>query len=191
MKRPLPKSIRLLFTAGPALCASLACGVSISYSQSEDSTPVVPVTRWVMVTQVVSREATPKPPESLPFTVYADQGWQNTGIWVSPEDSVAVRYVSGKWTGGIGKGNWYDGRGDLIAKYKCAEQYRADLCDEPMPNVYNGTLVGRVGGYVLEIGNYLEFIPREDGDLYLRMNDHDEGLFDNEGSIKVEITISR
>ncbi len=126
----------------------------------------------------------------LQFEVYANKGWQNTNISVSPTDTVTVRYISGKWTGGIGKGHWYDGRGDLVAKYKCVENYDPNMCDEPIPYIYNGTLVGRIGEAVIEIGNYLQFRPREEGELFLRMNDHEEGLYDNEGVLKVEIEIN-
>lgn len=187
MKKSLRGLIHLVICASPVLLLIvLACSLSISFPKADSTRPVIPVTQIISATQVISRE------QSFPtqFEVYANKGWQNTNIRVSPVDTVTVRYISGKWTGGIGKGHWYDGRGDLIAKYKCVENYDPNMCDEPIPYVYNGTLVGRTGEAIFELGNYLQFKPREEGELFLRMNDHDEGLFDNEGVLKVEIKIN-
>jgi hypothetical protein len=171
MRNSFPKSPHLFLVASPVIFVLLACSLTISYTNDEPK---------------IQRE------ESIPvrFVIYANQGWQDTNIRVFSDEMVTVRYISGEWTGGIGKGNWYDGRGDLIAKYKCVENYNPSICDEPMPNVYNGTLVGKIGDSLIEIGNYLQFKSREEGDLFLRMNDHDEGLFDNEGVLTVEIEIN-
>ncbi len=121
------------------------------------------------------------------FTVQARLGWQDTSIYVASGERVSVQYVSGQWTGGIGAGRWYDADGDLVAKYKCAEY--ASTCKEPMPNVFNGKLIARVDSHMFEIGNYAQFSAPVAGRLFLRMNDHDEGLFDNDGAITVQITL--
>ena len=60
-----------------------------------------------------------------------------------------------------------------------------------MPGVYNGALVGRIGGALREVGNRLAFSAQSAGLLELRMNDHDEGLHDNEGSILIQISVQR
>jgi hypothetical protein len=183
----MKKPYRRLICASSLLLMVLACTFSISLPPAAPTVQVVPVTQIIVVTQVIP----PEPSSPTPFEVYAHKGWQNTNISVSPTDMVTVRYISGQWTGGIGKGHWYDGRGDLIAKYKCVENYDPNMCDEPIPYVYNGTLVGRIGQDIFEIGNYLQFKPRQAGTLFLRMNDHDEGLYDNEGVLKVEIEIKK
>ena len=132
------------------------------------------------------------PETSKTVEVKAEQGWQNTGITVAPGDSVVIEYVSGTWTGGIGAGNWYDGEGDLLAGYKCAElQEDPSSCQEDMPDVYNGTLIGRIASDVFAIGNYKQFTSTVSGNLFLRMNDIDEGLFDNEGSLMVRVSVNR
>ncbi|MGB7538653.1 MAG: hypothetical protein WBM17_08955 [Anaerolineales bacterium] len=199
--KPFPGFPRLALLEILLLGMVLACSLRVSYSGAGSMAQPVPVTQVLLVTQKVSivqtvpvtqiievtRVVSPERSTAVKMEVFANQGWQNSKVGVSPDDTVTVRYVSGKWTGGIGRGNWYDGRGDLIAKYKCVENYEPNLCDEPMPGVFNGTLVGKIGRSIFEIGNFLQFYPREKGDLYLRMNDHDEGLFDNEGSLIVEI----
>jgi len=121
------------------------------------------------------------------FTVQARLGWQDTSIYVAPGERLSVQYISGQWTGGIGAGRWYDADGDLVARYKCAEH--ASACKEPMPNVFNGKLIARVDSHLFEIGNYAQFTVPMGGRLFLRMNDHDEGLFDNDGAITVQITL--
>ncbi len=119
--------------------------------------------------------------------VYAARSWQSTGIQLRTGDQVVIEYVSGEWTGGIGAGKWYDGRGDLVARYRCADH--GSDCNEPMPEVYNGSLIGRVAGALYEIGNRLAFSAQSDGLLEMRMNDHDAGLHDNDGSIMVRVSV--
>ena len=119
--------------------------------------------------------------------VYATRKWQSTGIQLLAGDQVVIEYVSGEWTGGIGAGNWYDGRGDLMARYRCTDH--SSDCSEPMPEVYNGALIARVADALYEVGNRLAFSARSDGLLELRMNDHDAGLHDNDGSIEVRISV--
>jgi hypothetical protein len=203
MRKSFPGLPRLMLLEILMMGMVLACSLSISYSGPESTAQPVPVTQVIVVTREVTvmqtvpvtqiikvtREGSPERSGPVRMEIYANLGWQDTGLSVSLEDKVTIRYVSGKWTGGIGKGSWYDGRGDLAAKYKCIEHYEPNQCDEPMPNVYNGTLVGKVGRPVFEVGNYLQFYSREKGDIYLRMNDHDEGLFDNEGFLIVEIIV--
>jgi len=126
------------------------------------------------------------------FQVDADKPWQDTDIVISLGDRVTIQYVSGTWTGGIGAGQWYDAKGDMVARYKCAVEARdPSVCKEPMPNVYNGTLIGKVDDNLFEIGEYLQFTSSRTGNLFLRMNDQDEGLFDNQGSITVQISVQR
>ena len=205
MNSSLIRFLRRAAFASPALLATLACSLSISAENANSAaqaepvaavtvvTRVEPVTQVVPVTRVilVTKRATPEGEPASQMWVLAYLPWQDSDVSVDPDDMVTVRYLSGEWTGGIGAGLWYDGRGDLTAKYKCVEHYPPNDCDEPMPNVYNGTLVGRVGDSIFEIADYLQFHPREAGDLLLRMNDHDEGLFDNQGELTVEVAVQR
>ena len=124
--------------------------------------------------------------------VDADKLWQDTDIMIRIGDQVTIQYISGTWKGGIGTGQWYGGQGDLVTKYRCADEVPdPSICNEPMPNVYNGTLIGKIGDNLVEIGDYLQFTSDRTGNLFLRMNDHDEGLFDNQGSITVRISVQQ
>jgi hypothetical protein len=60
-----------------------------------------------------------------------------------------------------------------------------------MPRVYNGVLVAKIGGSLYEVGNRLQVKGHDAGYLFLRMNDTDGGLFDNQGSITVQISVRR
>jgi len=196
MFRKSKQTIVILITL---IITSLACSISGSPTQAPPITQVIQVTQIVPVTQappiiqivpVTQIVLVTQEPSTYQARIFANQGWQNTGINISLGDIVTVEYISGTWTGGIGPGRWYDGRGDLIERYKCAEKVaNPSTCKEPMPYVYNGALIGKVGDILVEIGNYSQFISATGGNLQLRMNDHDEGLFDNDGSIIVRVSV--
>jgi hypothetical protein len=109
-------------------------------------------------------------------------GWQATEAEPHIHDSISIEYISGEWhdqdtvlTGGIGSG------------YICGA---ADCC-EPMPYERRAALIGRIGdGEPFLVGNGDTFQDDFGGRLFLRINDCDEGLYDNSGTIKVRITIS-
>lgn len=41
----------------------------------------------------------------------------------------------------------------------------------------------------MRIGNTLDFTAQEDGHLLLRINDEDDGLFDNNGTVTVALVV--
>jgi hypothetical protein len=171
----------------PATSSTLA----VTQQVTQQGVPQPTLTSLPLGTSPVATVATPN------ISVYqvgvdANRPWQDTDIVISLGDRVTIQYISGTWTGGLGAGQWYDGKGDMVARYKCAvEQPDPSGCKEPMPNVYNGTLIGKVGDNLVEIGDYLQFTSSKTGNLFLRMNDHDEGLFDNQGSITVQISVQQ
>ena len=125
---------------------------------------------------------------SIIVEVFADKGWQNTGVELIENDQVTVEYISGKWTNWIGHNQPYDGNGPPNV-YICAQWMDANKCMEPIPTFPAGTLIGRVGQQLIGIGNRATFITESAGILELRMNDGDDGLYDNEGYITVQITV--
>jgi regulation of enolase protein 1 (concanavalin A-like superfamily) len=125
---------------------------------------------------------------SITVEVFADKGWQNTGVELIENDQVTVEYISGKWTNWIGHNQPYDGNGPPNV-YICAQWMDANKCMEPIPTFPAGTLIGRVGQQLIGIGNRATFITESAGILELRMNDGDDGLYDNEGYITVQITV--
>lgn len=125
---------------------------------------------------------------TIEFEVFADKGWQSTGVRLAPGDEVSIEYVSGTWTNWKGHTPTHDGNGPT-AVYICADIIQADQCVEPIPDFPAGALVGRVGQQMLKIGNRLTTTVTSASNLELRINDGDEGLRDNSGSIVVRITV--
>jgi hypothetical protein len=125
--------------------------------------------------------------KAVSFEVFANRRWQNTGVELQPGDRILIEYVSGKWTGWEGTQPLHDanGPGD---NYVCANAIPASQCIEPVPDYQTRALVGRVGSQILKVGNRLATTVSSAGNLELRMNDGDEGLHDNAGSIIVRIT---
>lgn len=131
----------------------------------------------------------PTPTATLPlirsattrFEVFANRGWQNTGVTIQTGQQLRIEYVSGLWTYWTGSVAPTDARG---GNYICAR------CTEPLPSAPTGSLIGKVGdGGAFFIGNVGTFTVQSGGPLLLRMNDDDGGLSDNSGSIIVEMTL--
>jgi hypothetical protein len=57
-----------------------------------------------------------------------------------------------------------------------------------MPEVQRGALIGRVGDDLFLIGDKSMVEVEESGELQLRINDCDEGLVDNSGSLEIKIS---
>ncbi len=119
------------------------------------------------------------------FDVLAAKGWQNTGVQISAGDRLEITYVSGLWTGKTGN-NTYTGPegGHPSQDYLC----------NPMSHAETGfnALIGKIWyGKPFMVGHYFLGTADISGTLYLRMNDCDEWLDDNEGSVIVTIQIWR
>ena len=109
--------------------------------------------------------------------VAANQGWQDTGIRVEPQQKFQLRYRSGQV---VDKDvTITDGHG---TEYVCGDPG----CCEPMPDERHGALIARVAGSIMIVGNGGEFTAAEGGTIFLRVNDCDAGLADNSGQLKVE-----
>jgi hypothetical protein len=121
-------------------------------------------------------------------TVSATQGWQDSGVLIHAGDQVIIRYVSGLWTSQSGVFAPFDGTGQPN-KYICANIEPASQCAEAVPDAIKGSIVGKIGTETFEIDDSLKFNPTQGGTLYLRMNDADSGLYDNQGSIRVQIQV--
>lgn len=129
---------------------------------------------------------TPQPtstPENtnVSFEVKGTAGWQHSNVFLSPGDEVSVRYVNGGWT--VDRRNHKNvdasGHADAGGGYI-------------LRSGRIGALVGRIGdGTPFLIGNGLDFQTNEKGALWLRIDDSDEMLGDNSGSITVSIDVVR
>jgi hypothetical protein len=149
-----------------------------------------------MSTRTPSPTSTPvsTPSPSIPIfeqytEVHANQGWQDTGIFIFRGDEVQIHYVSGEWTHWIGQVPYSDASGKY--GYICAASMQPSECVEPVPDFPTGALIGKVGNQMLKIGNTFSFTSEEEGYLLLRINDADVGLYDNAGTITVQVAVRR
>ena len=136
---------------------------------------------------------TPSPspsPTSTPyflatFEVLAAKGWQDTGVQVNSGDRLEMIYVEGLWTGKTENNNYTGPEGGKPSQdYPCS----------PISHKETGynALIGKIWyGKPFMVGRHFIGTALISGTLYLRMNDCDEWLADNEGSVYVTIQISR
>jgi hypothetical protein len=147
---------------------------------------VVLAVGWLVTTRRTLIQLQPGVPQRV--TVQATQGWQDTGIALPADRPVRVTYVAGGWTEDHNLWPLHDGA-DSAQGYICAAVLPADQCVEPIPDAPQGLLIGRAGRTLLKIGNDLTFRAETTEPLALRMNDADEGLYDNAGALTVEVTV--
>jgi len=119
------------------------------------------------------------------FKVLAAKGWQDTGVQVNAGDILEISYVSGLWTGKIGLNDYSDPEGGHPSQdYFCNSMSHEETG-------FNA-LIGKIRyGKPFLVGRHFLGTANISGTLYLRMNDCDEWLEDNEGSVVVTIQISQ
>jgi hypothetical protein len=129
------------------------------------------------------------PPESSENTVNisAKEGWQSSSILVSRGMKVKIDVVSGKWTHFKGTAPYNMGIGN--PDYICSNYLSASECVEPKPEAPQGALIGKIGNVVFEINSGTTITVNESGTLFLRINDGDGGLYDNDGILEIRITL--
>lgn len=137
---------------------------------------------WMSSTSNPIRELIqPAVPLMEPVTkeISADRGWQNTGILLEANETIQFQFLLGE----IRDGQTVI-RGPSGVGWACGQ---SDCC-EPMPDVERDALIGRVRGQLFQIGDKNEITVSAGGELQLRINDCDSGLFDNSGSFRVKIS---
>jgi hypothetical protein len=113
--------------------------------------------------------------------VFANQGWQNTGVRVQPGDTLTIQYVSGHWS--PWPGSFYDGRG-VLENPPCHAGQECVLF-----GVLHASLIGRIGnGDPFYIGNGTTLPVGQTEHVYLRIND--SRLGDNSGSLIVRVQVT-
>ena len=114
--------------------------------------------------------------------ISADLGWQNTEIFLNSDEPIHFQLVSGEIRDG-----------DAIIRGPSGVGWACDdsSCCEPMPDVGRDALIGRVGDKLFLIGDQNEITVATGGELQLRINDCDAGLFDNSGILRIQISPSR
>jgi hypothetical protein len=112
--------------------------------------------------------------------------WQDTGLHVEANTTIRIEVLDGKWTNFKGTGPYNRGEG---TGYICGKVMPPNDCVEPIPMVSSDALIGRVGEQLFYIGQKVTIVSQQAGMLSLRINDGDTGLYDNDGSLKVTISI--
>ena len=148
--------------------------------------PVILVVAIILLlTQLVRSRTQALAEPAVPLTepvikdVSAERGWQNTGILLGSGGRLHIQFMSGE----IRDGEVVI-RGPSGIGWACGESN----CCEPMPGIERDALIGRVGDHRFAIGDRSEITLSASGELQLRINDCDAGLFDNSGSFQVQIS---
>ena len=133
---------------------------------------------------------TPSPLPTLPptiITVFADQSWQVSGVYITNEFSIEITYIDGQW----------NVRPDFELTDPLGSIPGQDLISDPecffpmLPSVAGDqALVAKIR----EDGepfNPFKMSRVGEGMLYLKVNDCDKYLYDNSGSVTVRIQLIR
>jgi hypothetical protein len=109
--------------------------------------------------------------------IYAYKGWQSIGLRVHEGDVIHIR-AEGSWMYTPDEYHGPEGH----PRYPSPSFY-------PIPNIPGGALIGRIGehGEPFYVGRRYSANVREDGTLYLRIND--DLLGDNGGYVTVRVTV--
>lgn len=122
--------------------------------------------------------------DTLTFRVDARKEWQQTALRVRKGEHLHIEVIDGTWTQTEGVADYTPGDG---GSYICSGAMEAFHCVELIPDRPQGMLIGRVGDHLFAIGHSADLVIPADGILALRMNDGDNGLYDNDGVLTVEI----
>jgi len=130
-----------------------------------------------------------KSPQNIAEVIVdAKEKWVDTGLNVSEGDRITIAQSSGSWTADLGDFEFVDANGyftDEPVEYFCPD------CDAPIKDGVLGILVAKIGGSFQAVGNNKSFYAKESGGLMLMMNDAYQALDDNDGSVTVNITVSK
>ncbi len=110
--------------------------------------------------------------------------WQDSGIYIKSGTAIDLNVIGGLWTHALG--TWDYNRGDG-STYVCADLLPPESCVEPIPEAPQGSLIGKIGDHLFAIGRGTKLTAQQSGNLYLRINDGDNGLDDNDGTLIVEV----
>jgi hypothetical protein len=166
----------LLMLVGIAPYISTSTSESVNVSFAQDEAPVV--------TSFIG--APMEMPAPNTFVVNSSVGWQTTNLEVEAGDQVTIETLEGEWTpwGGV---TMFTAVGDT--SYICTERNPGRPCNEPIGEAPIGMLIGRIGTQWFQAGMGAVITAESSGQVQLRINDADGGLFDNQGSLIVMVTV--
>jgi hypothetical protein len=117
--------------------------------------------------------------------ISAESGWQNAGVYVEPGDMVRIHSAGGRWTVDYRKVPYVSSGG-----YSWRVDHRIYQGCKILGNHSYGTLIARINGDYYRVGTRVSIRARQAGFLQLRINDADGCLRDNDGSVRVKITVT-
>ena len=171
----LPASVRILSGITGITLLGIAIWLSIR-SATPIGTPTNPTATHAALI-----------PASTELSVIASDSWQDTNIQINAGDKLWIEYKAGKWSSrDYGVQGYYvaPGAESTTETYDCM----------PIPQTETGLngLIGKIGdGQPFIVNEKFEGIAPNSGALFLRMNDCDEWLSDNDGNITVAIYVNR
>lgn len=115
--------------------------------------------------------------QTTSIDIFANQGWQDTGVSISERDVVIIDYIQGKWTPRKGVQDPISARG-----------YDGNI-DDFIKGSRLAALIGKLGDDLFVVGEEKEFVAQRGGRLFLRIND--SVLDDNEGFVNIKITVQK
>jgi hypothetical protein len=121
--------------------------------------------------------------DSTTFTVQSTQPWQDTGVKVTAGVKVAIRVVAGTWSADAHHTDTRPFTPGSGGPGTCGES------DCPLPLDPIGLLVGQVSGHIFPIGNSATISLDRSGELYVMINDAQGGLYDDSGTLSVQIVM--
>jgi hypothetical protein len=116
--------------------------------------------------------------------ISSEAGWQRAGVFVEPGDLVQVNHAGGRWTVDHREFPYVSARG-----YPWHIDREIQQGCKILGNSTYGTLIGKINGNVFKIGRGATFRVHEEGFLELRINDEDRCLGDNDGAVRVKVSI--
>ncbi len=141
----------------------------------------IPIYQTVQVTQIVTQVIPVTEIVAIAEVIVSANGtWQDTHIDLKKGWVISIDYVSGKWTYNKDKIKPFDALGSATS---CIGK---DCC-EPLASSPKGSLLGKVENSVFYIGKGGKYNINTEGRLYLRMNDCDDQLSDNDGYVIIDV----
>jgi hypothetical protein len=138
---------------------------------------LTPPTETPIADKTTQNNKTQTAPASRLLEIVSNQGWQSSDIFLSKGDTVHVVYQSGHW------------RVAYWAEFTDAQGY--SRFEGYAPAIAHGALIAQIDdGPVLPILNESQFIADRDGVISFRINDSDNYLSDNVGSIKIMVDVT-
>lgn len=126
---------------------------------------------------------------STEVEISSNKGWQSGNLTVAKGQKVNIACDKSLWT--INKNDLQNF--PLSSTERISDANRLKDSSLPLQNANLGSLLARVGtdSKVYKVGIDTFFISETNGYIYLRINDRDDVLWDNSGSVKCRIGVFR